>query len=185
MSSVCHSRKSRKAFTLASRSDDDLFLIRIIPEFIKIHKGIFRGAESFEIKRCLDYADHAASLYGNLSAILMGYVYYLLNSVNVGCKSSNDEPFMLLLLKDIPESIPNGSLRGRKARTLRISAVTHKGQHSFFAKLTESLQIYCITEYGSIVYFEVTRMNDDTLRCVNCQRSSINDAVIGTYKFYV
>ena len=134
--------------------------------------------------RCrFDDAHHAPAFHNDLSAKLVSRVNNLLYTIHIGCKGSNDDTGILVLLKQGIKGLSHCLLRRRKARTLCIRGITHQCQHTLFADFGKALQVNGISEYRCIIHLEIPGMDNNSCRRINGQCCRINNAVIRLNEF--
>ena len=184
MDALRHAAEGRHALSLASRRYDDGLLSGIILEIVHADQGILRHVEAAKFRSRRDDVDHAAAFHNHLPAVLVSGIDDLLHTVHVGSECRDDDSRILVFLEELVDGLSDRLLRRRKTRTLRIGGVAQKRKNTFSSQLRESLQVDRISEYRRIVDLEVARMDHDSRRCVNRERSGVYDAVVGLDKFH-
>ena len=164
MLSAGHSAKSSHTLSLASCCYDNSLVLRVVLDLIYINKCVLRYLDTLKLLGNVNDADHTSALDHNLSAALVGSVDDLLNSVNVGSKGSNDDPGILMLLKESIQSSSDSLLGSCKAGTLSIGGIAHKGQNTLLSDLSKTLKINGIAEYRCIVNLKVSCVNHGSCR---------------------
>ena len=88
-----------------------------------------------------------------------------------------------MFVKKAVKHFTNGTLRHCEARTFCIGTVAHQGKDTLLADLSKTLQVDRISEYRCIVNLEVSCMDYDSCRRIDCQGRCILDTVVCLDKF--
>ena len=107
----------------------------------------------------------------------------LLYTVYIGCKCRDDDPCASVFVKKAVKHFTNCTLRHGEARTFCIGTVAHQGQDTLLADLSKTLQVDRISEYRRIVNLEVSGMDYNSCRRIDCQGRCILDTVVCLDKF--
>src|SRR5699024_2139732 len=178
-----HTGKSRHRLTLASCSDQDYLIIRIVFNLIDLYKGLVRNLQISQLLGSANNIYHTPPFHSYLSSILISRINNLLHSFYVRRKGSNNDPGIPVFRKNIIKGLSHRPFRHGKSFSFRICTVTHQGQDAFFPNLRKSLQINGISEYRGIVHFKVSCMDDSSCRRIDCQGRSILNTVVCLDKF--
>ena len=173
-----HTAQCRHGLTLRSSRDQYGLLIRIALQLIDADEGTLWDIDIVKLGRYGDDIHHGTTLHHDLPLILRGGIDDLLYTIDVRRKGRHDDTVLLVLGKDTLEGTPDGALRHRRSRLLRIRRIRHHRQDAFLTELSEALQIDRITEDRCIVDLEVAGVNDGTGRCEDRERGCILDGVI-------
>ena len=183
MKTCRHSGQCRHRFTLAARRDQYRVFFLIIFQMLYINQRSFRNIDISQFTGRSDDIDHASAFHNYFSSVFVSRIDNLLYTVHIRGKGSHKNPVVLMLGKNGIKGPSHRPLRHRKSRPDGIGTVTHKGQHTFFAKLCKPLKIGRLTEYRRVVNFKVSRVENNACRRKNSQGRCVRDTVVCLYKF--
>ena len=176
---VCrHTGQCCHGLALASGGDQDKLLAGVVFHLLHIDQGIFRDIDVAQLLRDGDDVDHTAAFNDNFTAVFISRVDDLLHTVDVRCEGCDDDSGILMLGKQAVDRLSYGPLGHGKARPLCIGTVAHQCQNAFLSDLCESLQVDDITKDWCVVDFEISGVDDDASRGVDCQCCCICNTVV-------
>ena len=178
-----HTGESRHRLALASCSDQDYLVVRVILDLIDLHKSLVRDPQITQFRRGTDDVYHTASFYGYFSSVFIGRIDDLLDSVHIGSKGSDNDPVIPVFGKNIVKSLAHGPLRHGKPFSFCIGTVAHQGQHTLLADLRKSLEINGISEYRSIIHLKIPCMDHCSRRGIDRQGRSVLNTVVRLDEF--
>ena len=159
-----HPGEGCHGLALTSGGDKNHLLVGIILHRLNINESVFRNVKIAKLRGCRDDVYHTPALDNHFSSIFISRIDDLLHTVHVGSECGDDNTGIFMLRKNIVEGFSHGALGHRKARPLRIGAVTHQSQNAFLSQLSKTLEIDGITENRRIVHLEISRMDHDACR---------------------
>ena len=101
MGAVSHSGKSCHGLSLASCSDKNSPVIRVLAQVVYRDKRLVRDLYVAELLGDIYDSHHAAALYDYFSAVLISCVNDLLHSVYIRSKGSDDDTVVPVLRKNV------------------------------------------------------------------------------------
>jgi len=128
--------------------------------------------------------NHAASEYGNLSAVVFRLVDDLLHPVYIGRKRSNNDAPSLCTLEQLFKAAAYGALGTSETGALCVGGVCHQRQHPTASQLAEPCQVDDLIVNGRKVYLKVAGMDDDACRCMDCHAHCAGDGVVHLNEFH-
>src|SRR5205085_11807594 len=128
----------------------------------------------------LDVAQHAATKQRNVAPAVARHINDDLYAVQRGREATDDDA-PGGFIKEIVEGRDDGALGLCAPWPLGIRRIGKERQHAFVAILIEPIEVHGWADDRRVVYFEITRMNDDADRCRDGDRRTRREAVRDVY----
>ncbi len=146
---VRHTRKRAHRLALTARGNDQNFAVAHILYFRNVHENAFGNFYFAYLFRRFYHVKHTSARERDLSSVLYGKVYYLLQAMYVGRKSRHyNAPFHVFVKQPVQRSA-HGCFAHGKARALDIGAFTHIQQHAARAYLRDGFKVNRCARNGS------------------------------------
>src|SRR5260370_1455810 len=180
---VSNARKSRGWLSLAAGTDDDHALGR---ELVNVFGADERGLGNVQVSQVychLHVVDHTASNKRHHTLITNGGIDNLLDAVEQGCKSGDDNTSRSVR-KNFIERLVDDSLRGCISRSFDTRAITHHHKNALAANTCQGAKISGPPVNGCVIELVVSGMEDRSNRCMDGKSEGVRHAVIDTHDFY-
>ena len=178
-----HTGKGSHGLALASCSDQNKLLIRIVLYLVNLDQSLIRNTQIAKFCSSGNNIYHTAAFYCHFTSKAVCSINNLLYAVHIGSKRCNNDSCSLIFIKKIVKNMTNCTLRHGKARTFRICRIAHKGKNAFPSDFRKPLQINGISKYRSIIHLKVSCVHHDSHRRINSQCRGILDTMVRLNKF--
>lgn len=179
-----HSRKRRHRLSLASGRDKHQLVVGIARNRVDIYKHADRNVKISQLDSLRHNVYHASARHGYLSAVSLGVVYYLLNSVYVRRKRRHDNSFVLRLAEQAVKRLPYLSFAHGGAGAFRVGRIVQQSEHALAAQFRKPRKVDHLALDRRKIYFKISRVNDDSGRGVYRHTDRVRNRVVYSDKFH-
>ena len=162
---TCHTRQSGHWLALAPGGQNYQFAIVDVANFVDIHKNVVVHAEVSNTNGSFDVLDHAFARYGNLALEGFGKFDNHGKTVDVGCKSCNDNSASLCLLEDLEKFVGNNRFAHGVAGFFHVGGLGQHQKHALFADFRNAVDVHDFVAKWGVVDFEVACVKNSTHGC--------------------
>ena len=176
-----HPGQGRHWFALAAGCQNDDPVGRIIVDLGNVDQYAVRHFQVSQLHGDSHDIQHAPADYRDFPAILESGVNRLLQTVDVGRKTGNNDPVLRcpeLLVKGFAHT----TFAFGKARPFGIGAVGQHDQNAFVAQFGEPVKAGHLSIHRRMIDFEVAGMQNRADRCFQVNGHGIGDAVVHANK---
>src|SRR5690606_4407436 len=174
---VGHAAQGGHGLALGAGAHQDDFVGGQRLEVARVHEQVAGDFEVAELPGDVHVADHGAAHEGDFAAVGLGRVEDLLDPVDVGRKTGDDDA-LLGFREDRVEDAGDVAFAGDEAGDFRVGGVRHQQVDAFRAEPREPAEVGDAVVQRQLVHFEVAGVQHVAGRGAHTDRERIRDGVV-------